>query len=175
MEHKTVKRVMLGDVSSAEMIITKNEIIDDMETEGVHKYKGDCEIKFYFGTRPVILHNDTTTDDVKESLDAYASKLLLILDMALEVNREMGNHPDKAFLVRNFLNEYSLEDRLFGGTLLILYSPRYKMVTFDISDCSNKLRKTFSPDNFNIFIKHLSEAIRESLYDIGLLREKLGK
>ncbi|AEV89733.1 hypothetical protein OBP_296 [Pseudomonas phage OBP] len=163
MEYKKTNRVMLGDDNTVDAITTSSEIINDSIEEDKPIYKGDCEIRFYLGGRPVILHNDTTTSDNITSLNEYINKLNRIMEMSLEVCAEMDYNPDETFLVREFLNPFVPTDRLFGGTLLILYGARYKQVTFDIADCSNKLRRTFKPDQFRVFTQKLCEAIRNAI------------
>ena len=59
MEHKTTNRVLIGDDMSPDMIITNNVIIDDAVEENKHIWKGDCEIRFYLGGRPVILQRSS--------------------------------------------------------------------------------------------------------------------
>lgn len=166
MNYSKTNRVMIGDEFTADAITTFNSIIDDSIIEGSPIYKGDCEIRFYLGGRPVILHNDTAGDDNVTSLSDYADKLNRIMNMVLEVCSEMEQKPDESFLTREFLNPFVLTDRLQGGTLLVLYSARYKQVTFDIADCSNKLRKTFKPDGFNKFTQKLCEVIREAINQV---------
>ncbi len=173
MEYKKTNRVMIGEDNCADCITTTSMIIDDSIIEEKKIYKGDCEIRFYLGGRPVILHNDTTTSDNVTSLNEYVNKLNRIMEMSLEICAEMDYDPDETFLVRDFLNPFSTQDRLFGGTLLILYSARYKQVTFDISDCSNKLRRTFKPDQFKEFTNKLCEIIRENIGEVWDIKEKL--
>lgn len=175
MEYRKTKRVMLGDECSADAITTSNCIIDDMAEEDKHNYKGDCEIRFYLGGRPVILHNDTTIDDNESSLSEYYNKLNRIMEMSLEVCAEMEYNPDENFLVREFLNPAGLGDRLFGGSLLILYSARYKQVTFDITDCTNKLRKSFKPDQFITFTNTLADVIRNAMVEVLEIKEMLNE
>lgn len=174
MEHKTVNRILIGDDESPDMLITTNLIIDDQVTEGQHKYKGDCEIRFYLGGRPVILHNDTTSDDNVRSMREYKQKLCRIRDMTKEVLEWMLEKPTEGFLLREFLNPFeAASERLFGGTLLIHYSARFKMVTYDICDCSNKLRRSYSEKKYPEFANHVINIINESLADIDILEGKL--
>lgn len=173
MDYKKTNRVMLGDESCADAITTTSVIFNDAICEETPIYKGDCEIRFYLGGRPVILHNDTTISDNIKSLNEYHAKLNRIMEMSLEVCTQMECDPDETFLVREFLNPFELTDRLFGGTLLIMYSARYKQVTFDIADCSNKLRRTFKPNDFKEFTQKLCEAISRALGEITEIKKEI--
>lgn len=173
MEHKTINRVLIGDDLSPDMIITNNTVINDA-VDNKPIWKGDCEIRFYLGGRPVILHNDTSSDDNKGSLKEYKRKLERIRDMTAEVLAWSKEKPSEGFLLREFLNPFdTAQQRLFGGTLMIHYSPYFKLVTFDIADCSNKLRRSYNDKNFPQFANHVINIINESLADIEILEGKL--
>lgn len=174
MEHKTVNRVLIGDDMSPDMIIVNNVIIDDAVEENKHIWKGDCEIRFYLGGRPVILHNDTCSPDNKKSLNEFKRKLGLIKSMTAEVLAWSKEKPSEGFLLREFLNTFdTAQERLFGGSLMIHYSPRFKIVTFDITDCTNKLRRSYGEKFFPQFANHVINIIDESLADITVLEGKL--
>lgn len=174
MEHKTVNRVLIGDNESPDMIITTNLIIDDAVEENKHIWKADCEIRFYLGGRPVILHNDTTSSDNKKSLNEFKRKLTLIRSMTAEVLAWSKEKPSEGFLLREFLNPFdTAQQRLFGGTLMIHYSPKFKIVTFDITDCTNKLRRSYTEKTFPQFANHVIGIIDTSLADIANLERKL--
>lgn len=174
MEHDTVNRVLIGDDMSPDMIITNNVIMDDAVEENKHIWKADCEIRFYLGGRPVILHNDTSSPDNKKSLNEFKHKLERIRDMTAEVLAWSKEKPSEGFLLREFLNPFDIaQQRLFGGTLMIHYSPLFKVVTFDIADCSNKLRRSYGEKFFPQFANHVIDIINESLADITVLEGKL--
>ena len=159
---------------SPDMIITTNVIINDAIHEEKKVYKGDCEIRLYLGGRPVILHNDTSSADNQRSLNEFKHKLERIRDMTAEVLAWAKEKPSEGFLLREFLNPFdAVAERLFGGTLLIHYSARFKNITYDVCDCTNKLRRSYKLEHYEQFTNHMVSIINESLADIAILEGKL--
>lgn len=175
-EHHEGGRIELDGPLSPNCLIWKNEVLNDKRVEKEDNWIGDCEIKFYLGGKPIILHNDTTIDDHSNSLDEYELKLNKIKNMFMDVYEHYTNNPEESYLTRDFLNPYeTVSTRLFGGTLLIHYSARWKLFTVDLCDCSNKTRKTYNHKSYGELINDICDFIEAALADVKIMRGKLNK
>lgn len=161
---------MLGGITSPEMIIYNNVLMDD---ESSVPPFGDCSIGLYLGGRPITLHNDTSDLEPIPSIDQYIDKLNQIKRLVNDVYQNSLDHPDTNYLVREFLNPPIPDTRLFGGTLLGHFHAKYKMFTLDFCDCSNKSRKTFNNDSMKPFVEKLTSIIDESLESVIEIRGML--
>lgn len=170
--YKKTGRIMLGGDECPEMIIYVNAIFADGPTLPPF---GDCEIRFYLGGRPILLHNDTSDLDPIVSIDQYIDKLNKIKSTIVGVYKHAIKHPNTNYLIREFLNPPQPDTRLFGGTLLGHFHAKYKVFTLDICDCSNKSRKTFKHYEMDNFCNKLTEIIDESLISVREVREKLNE
>lgn len=167
-------RVMLGGQTSADCIIYKHVVstFNEMK-DNAFVPMPDCEIRFHLGTRPVILHNNTSDDDTVQSMDEYEGKLRKIREMVQSMVEHLNTKAGESFLLRDFLNPARTDCRLFGGTLLIHYSFKWKNITFDISDCSVKNRKSWGKDEFLEFAGNLTGLIDEALSTIPEIKQEI--
>ena len=166
---------MLGGENSADCILFNHTWISVgvPDVNGDYPQIPDCEVRFHLGTRPVTLHNNTSDMAVDQSLAEYVGKLELIASMVKQVSDHIKEKPKEPFLVRDFLNPFRLEGRLFGGTLLIHYTAKYKSVTFDIADCSVKNRKSFGVENFIMFGDKLLYLIEQAIDHVNEIRKEM--
>lgn len=163
-KYQKSNRVMLGDITSPEMLIYTNIAMDEIFGEGNKKrVVGDCEVKFYLGGRPIILHSDTSDEDTLNTMKEYRGKLEKIKSMVVNTVEASRERPTESYLERDFLNPHKEAGRLFGGTMLMHYSGHFKIFTLDLCDCNNKIRKSFTikkmDDFFDKFIGFMDEAI----------------
>ncbi|EBY9763874.1 hypothetical protein D5W64_12245 [Salmonella enterica subsp. enterica serovar Saintpaul] len=172
---RKAERIMLGGESNADCILFNHTYISGttQDVDGNYPEIPDCEIRFHLGTRPVILHNNTSDCPIDLSLTEYVGKLELIANMVNQLLTHMEENPTENFLVREFLNPYKTEGRLFGGTLLLHYSYKYKNITLDIADCSVKNRKAFSKEQFLSFADKLLYLIEQAVHHVQEIRKDM--
>lgn len=173
--NRKAERIMLGGENSADCILFNHTWISvgSPDGEGDYQQIPDCELRFHLGTRPVILHNNTSDCEVDLSLKEYVDKLELIAKMVKQLLKHFEEKPEENFLIRDFLNPYKTEGRLFGGTMLLHYNHKYKSVTFDICDCSVKNRKAFSKESFGFFADRLLYLIEQAVHHVAEIRKEL--
>lgn len=166
-KYEKSNRVMLGDIKSPEMLIYTNIAMRDIVGDGNKEViVGDCEVKLYLGGRPIILHNDTGDEDPLRSMREYRDKLNKMRSMVSNTLEAAKDNPDESYIERDFLNTATDKNRLFGGTMLIHYSGRFKIFTLDICDCNNKSRKSFTLPKMDDFAGKFIGFLDEALGDL---------